>query len=152
VFFGPQVPWDHVRQLASVYRACASKSGIAGASRCLIVGRDREDAARRARQYLEKTFAMYTRWSMQEDTMAPLALDFGRPLEEWSVIGSASDCVATLLEAQADIGLDGVGFTIYSLPESPSERIDYLHMINDDIVAPVMRASAISPKPVGESL
>jgi hypothetical protein len=31
-----------------------------------------------ARQYREKTFAMYSRWSMQEAGMVPLTLDFSR--------------------------------------------------------------------------
>jgi alkanesulfonate monooxygenase SsuD/methylene tetrahydromethanopterin reductase-like flavin-dependent oxidoreductase (luciferase family) len=142
VFFGPQVAWDDVRRLADVYRACVNGSGVVGASRCLMVGRDREDAARRARHYLEKTFAMYSRWAMQEDSMVPLTLDFSRPLEDWTVHGSAPECVATLLEAEERIGLDGIGFTIYSLPEGTAARIEYMHMIAEDIVAPIKRATS----------
>ena len=143
VFFGPQMAWDDVRQLAQVYRACGNGCGIVGTSRCLMVGRDRADAARRARQYLEKTFAMYSRWAMQEDSMVPLTLDFSRPLEDWTVHGSAADCVATLLEAEETIGLDGVGFTIYSLPEETAARIEYMQMIAEDIVAPIKRATSV---------
>jgi alkanesulfonate monooxygenase SsuD/methylene tetrahydromethanopterin reductase-like flavin-dependent oxidoreductase (luciferase family) len=150
VFFGPQVSWSEVRRLAEVYRATASAPGSVGASRCLMVGRDREDAAQRAQQYLEKTFAMYTRWSMQEDTMAPLALDFSRPLDDWTIYGSTSDCVDRLLKAKEEIGLDGVGFTIYSLPPGPAERIDYLQMIAEEIVAPVRRAT--EPKLVTDGI
>jgi hypothetical protein len=84
---------------------------------------------------------MYSRWSMQEDTMVPLSLDFSRPLEDWTVSGSPAECVSTLLRAQDEMGLDSVGFTIYSLPTSPSARIEYLQMIAEDIVAPVTRAS-----------
>jgi alkanesulfonate monooxygenase SsuD/methylene tetrahydromethanopterin reductase-like flavin-dependent oxidoreductase (luciferase family) len=143
VFFGPQVSWADVRRLARVYRE-VSPSGRLGASRCLIVGRDREDGARRAHQYLEKTFAMYTRWSMQEDSMARLVLDFSRPLDDWCVYGSPEDCVATLREAEADIGLEGVGFTIYSLPESVAERVEYLQMITEWIVAPLQAGAHVS--------
>ena len=143
VFFGPQVAWTEVHRLAQVYRDTATSPATVGASRCLMVGRDREDAARRARQYLEKTFAMYTRWSMQEETMAPLALDFSRPLDDWTVYGSMSDCVERLLQAEEEIGLDGVGFTIYSLPPTPTERIEYLQMIAEDIVAPVSQARKV---------
>jgi alkanesulfonate monooxygenase SsuD/methylene tetrahydromethanopterin reductase-like flavin-dependent oxidoreductase (luciferase family) len=143
VFFGPQVAWDDVRKLAAEYRStCASlgrPAGMVGASRALIVGTDRQDAAGRAQAYLEKTFAMYSRWSMQEDTMVPLSLDFSRPLEDWTVSGSPADCVSTLLRTQEEMGLDGVGFTIYSLPTSPSARIEYLQMIAEEIVAPVMK-------------
>jgi hypothetical protein len=83
---------------------------------------------------------MYTRWSMQEDSVVPLVLDFTRPMEDWTVFGSPSDCVETLLRARDEIGLDGVGFTIYSLPEAPQARIEYLQMIAQEIVAPVVRA------------
>jgi alkanesulfonate monooxygenase SsuD/methylene tetrahydromethanopterin reductase-like flavin-dependent oxidoreductase (luciferase family) len=143
VFFGPQVSWADVRRLARVYREL-SPSGSLGASRCLIVGRDREDGARRARQYLEKTFAMYTRWSMQEDTMASLVLDFSRPLEDWCIYGSPRDCVATLQQAEADIGLEAVGFTIYSLPDGVAQRIEYLQMIAESIIAPLQAGAHVS--------
>ena len=99
----------------------------------------------RARQYLEKTFAMYSRWAMQERGMVPLMLDFSRPLDDWTIHGSPADCVATLLEAREELGLDGVGFTIYSLPPSPSERIEYLQMIAAEIVAPLHAATASIP-------
>ncbi len=137
VLFGPQVAWADVAQLADAYRAARVTPGWVGASRCLMVGRSKEDAAMRARQYLEKTFAMYSRWAMQERGMVPLTLDFSRSLDDWTIHGSPSDCVAKLLEAHEEIGLDGVGFTIYSLPPSPAERIEYLHMIAEEIVAPV---------------
>jgi alkanesulfonate monooxygenase SsuD/methylene tetrahydromethanopterin reductase-like flavin-dependent oxidoreductase (luciferase family) len=136
VFFGPQVAWSDVQHLAEVYRAARSTPGVVGASRCLMVGRSKEDAASRARQYLEKTFAMYSRWSMQEDTMVPLTLDFSRPLDEWTIHGSAADCVERLLQVEEEIGLDGVGFTIYSLPDDVAARVEYLQMIAEEIVAP----------------
>ena len=72
--------------------------------------------------------------------MVPLTLDFARPLDDWTIHGSPADCVASLQEAREEIGLDGVGFTIYSLPPSPSERIEYLQMIAEEIVAPVTAA------------
>jgi alkanesulfonate monooxygenase SsuD/methylene tetrahydromethanopterin reductase-like flavin-dependent oxidoreductase (luciferase family) len=71
----------------------------------------------------------------------PIELDFSRPLEDWTVCGSPAECVSTLLRTQDEMGLDGVGFTIYSLPTSPSARIEYLQMIAEDIVAPVTKAS-----------
>ncbi len=78
--------------------------------------------------------------------MVPLTLDFSRPLDEWTIHGSAVDCVATLLEAQEKIGLDGVGFTIYSLPPSPAERIEYMQMIAEEIVAPVTARIPANPE------
>ena len=38
-------------------------------------------------------------------------------------------------------GLNAVGFTIYSLPPTVPERIEYLQMIADEIVAPVVAAN-----------
>jgi alkanesulfonate monooxygenase SsuD/methylene tetrahydromethanopterin reductase-like flavin-dependent oxidoreductase (luciferase family) len=137
VFFGPQVAWRDLGSLAALYRTECAEAGRAYASRCLMVGSSREDAAARAGRYLERTFRMYTTWQMQESTMVPLQLDFERSLDDWTVHGSPSDCVETLLRARDEIGLDGIGFTIYSLPPDPHARIEYLHMIAEEIVARV---------------
>jgi hypothetical protein len=45
--------------------------------------------------------------------------------------------VETLLRARDEIGLNAVGFTIYSLPRSVEARIEYLQMIAEEIVAKV---------------
>jgi alkanesulfonate monooxygenase SsuD/methylene tetrahydromethanopterin reductase-like flavin-dependent oxidoreductase (luciferase family) len=139
VFFGPQIAWDAVAKLTITYRearrAAGLDAGIAGASRALIVGPSREAAAAAARAYLEKTFAMYRAWRMQESAMMELQLGFDVPLESWTVIGSPADCVETI-ERAAAMGLDRIGFTIYSLPREPKARIDYLQMIAERILRP----------------
>jgi alkanesulfonate monooxygenase SsuD/methylene tetrahydromethanopterin reductase-like flavin-dependent oxidoreductase (luciferase family) len=135
VMFGPQVGWTDVAHLAEVYRAAGGQ--YASASRSLMVGRSREDAERTAREYLEKTFRMYTTWQMQESSMVPLQLSSETALENWAIHGSPAECVEKILQAQ----LDGIGFTIYSLPPSPQARIDYLRMIADEIVRPVKAAA-----------
>jgi alkanesulfonate monooxygenase SsuD/methylene tetrahydromethanopterin reductase-like flavin-dependent oxidoreductase (luciferase family) len=132
VFFGPQVAWTDIQGLAELYRQTRREAGhgavgILGASRSLMVGKSKEDAAQTARQYLEKTFHMYRTWEMQESS----------GLENWTVHGSPKDCVETLLRARDEMGLNRVGFTIYSLPRSPQARIEYLQMIAEDIVGKV---------------
>jgi alkanesulfonate monooxygenase SsuD/methylene tetrahydromethanopterin reductase-like flavin-dependent oxidoreductase (luciferase family) len=141
VFFGPQVAWRDVARLAAVFRearveARASSPGSVGASRSLIVGATKEAARSAARAYLEKTFAMYRAWEMQERTMAPLQLGFDIPLDDWTINGSPRDCVETILQARAT-GLDRIGLTIYSLPRAARARIEYLQMIAEQILAPV---------------
>jgi alkanesulfonate monooxygenase SsuD/methylene tetrahydromethanopterin reductase-like flavin-dependent oxidoreductase (luciferase family) len=147
VFFGPQVAWTDVAHLASVYRqarqAEAKAPGAVGASRCLMVGSSKEDAATRAREYLDKTFGMYTRWNMQEANMVPLQLDADLSLDDWTIHGSPADCVETILRARDKVGLNGIGFTIYSLPADPQGRIEYLQMIAEEIVAKVS-----TPEPI----
>lgn len=152
VFFGPQVAWTDVAHLADVYREARQETGqpelgMLGASRSLMVGTSKEDASARAEQYLEKTFNMYTTWQMQESSMVPLQLDSGRKLDDWAIHGSPKDCVETLLRAHDEMGLNGVGFTIYSLPRSPEARVDYLRMIAEEIVAPVTAATEKSAAP-----
>ena len=142
VFFGPQVSWQDIGRLAGVYREARQEAGhvemgILGASRSLMVGKSKEDAAQTARQYLEKTFNMYRTWEMQESSMVPLQLGFDRPLDDWTVHGSPQDCVETLLRARDETGLNRIGFTIYSLPRAPQERIEYLQMIAEEIVGKV---------------
>jgi hypothetical protein len=41
------------------------------------------------------------------------------------------------IERARSLGVERIGFTIYSLPADVHARIDYLQMIADDIVAPV---------------
>ncbi|HEX8966968.1 MAG TPA: LLM class flavin-dependent oxidoreductase [Chloroflexota bacterium] len=153
LFVGPQVAWTDVARLADFYRqerATQGRSdvGVVGASRCLMVGSSKEEAATQARDYLRKTFNMYNTWQMQESGMVSLQLDSGVALDDWTVHGSPSDCVETLLRAESEAGLNAVGFTIYSLPRSVSERIEYLQRIAEDIVAPVKARTATAPTTV----
>jgi alkanesulfonate monooxygenase SsuD/methylene tetrahydromethanopterin reductase-like flavin-dependent oxidoreductase (luciferase family) len=140
VFFGPQVAWRDIAKLTDVYwqarrDAGHGKAGSAGASRSLIIGKDKETAGAAAREYLEKTFTMYRTWEMQEKGMAPLQLSSEIALDDWAVYGSPKDCVETIRRAR-EMGLDKIGFTIYSLPRDPQARIDYLQMIADDVLRP----------------
>jgi len=142
IFLGPQVAWHDVRNLVALYKETRQEAGyptvgMLGASRSLIVGRDKAEAATRARDYLAKTFANYTRWRMQERAMVPLQLDFDIPLDDWTIHGSPQDCVEKLLWAQQEVGVEYVGFTIYSLPTDMQARIDYVQMIAEEIVAKV---------------
>lgn len=146
VFFGPQLAWDAVARLTEVFRETRQEAGHTspggiGASRVLIVGASREAATAAARAYLEKTFAMYRAWDMQESTMMELQLSFDTPLETWTVCGSPADCVETVSRAGA-IGLDGIGFTIYSLPRGAKARIEYLQMIAEEILRPACALAA----------
>src|SRR5215813_6166506 len=140
VFFGPQVAWADVARLVSAYREARaalspSAPGTAYASRSLIVGASKEAARAAARGYLERTFAMYRSWQMQESTMVRLQLDFDTSLDEWTINGTPRDCLETIARAR-ERGLDGIGFTIYSLPREVKARIEYLRMIADEIVRP----------------
>jgi alkanesulfonate monooxygenase SsuD/methylene tetrahydromethanopterin reductase-like flavin-dependent oxidoreductase (luciferase family) len=143
VFIGPQAPWTYVGQLADLYRATrkdlGKDLGMLGASRSLMVAKSKEDARKTAEQYLEKTFNMYKTWSMQESNMAELQLSSEASLDDWAIHGSPADCVEKIEYARDELGLNRIGFTIYSLPRSPQERIEYLQMIAEDIVAKVVR-------------
>ncbi|HEY7062322.1 MAG TPA: LLM class flavin-dependent oxidoreductase [Chloroflexota bacterium] len=146
VFFGPQAAWADVKRLAGVYRAEREAQGrpglgILGSSRSLLVGKSKQDAAARARAYLDKTFNMYKTWEMQEPSMVGLQLEQDINLDDWTIHGSPADCVEVLLRARDEIGLNAVGVTIYSLPPSPRERIEYLQMIAEEIVAKVAEPS-----------
>src|SRR6059036_4264200 len=146
VFFGPQVSWADVGRLAGVYREARAQQaqatpGTAYASRSLIVGASKEAARAAARGYLERTFAMYRSWQMQEPSMVRLELDFDTSLDDWTINGTPRECLETIARAR-ERGLDGIGFTIYSLPREVKARIEYLRMIADEIVRP---AAALGP-------
>jgi alkanesulfonate monooxygenase SsuD/methylene tetrahydromethanopterin reductase-like flavin-dependent oxidoreductase (luciferase family) len=138
VFFGPQVGWADIVKLLRVYRGVRAEAGhtspgMLGASRALLLGKDRADAERIGRAYLERTFANYQAWAMQESTMVPLALSFDRPLHDWTVHGSAADCVATLLRARDELGLTHISLTIYNLPRELPARLEYLQQVAEEI-------------------
>ena len=140
VFLGPQVAWADVARLVAVYREARAQAtpatpGTAYASRSLIVGASKEAARAAASAYLERTFTMYRTWEMQEPSMVKLQLDFDTSLDDWTINGTPRECLATIAAAR-ERGLDGIGFTIYSLPREVKARIDYLRMIADDIVRP----------------
>jgi alkanesulfonate monooxygenase SsuD/methylene tetrahydromethanopterin reductase-like flavin-dependent oxidoreductase (luciferase family) len=146
VFFGPQAAWRDVARLVGVYREARvaegpGTPGTAFASRCLIVGPSKEAAATAARAYLERTFAMYRGWEMQEPTMVPLQLGFENNLDDWTINGTPAHCLETIARGR-EMGLDGIGFTIYSLPRGAPTRIEYLKMIAEEIVKPAARLAA----------
>jgi alkanesulfonate monooxygenase SsuD/methylene tetrahydromethanopterin reductase-like flavin-dependent oxidoreductase (luciferase family) len=140
VFFGPQVAWRDIAGLARVFRDArgalgAATPGYVGASRSLIVGASKEAARAAAREYLERTFTMYRTWQMQESTMVELQLSPHVPLDDWTVNGSPEDCVETIARAR-EMGLERIGFTIYSLPREVEARIDYMQMIAERVLRP----------------
>jgi alkanesulfonate monooxygenase SsuD/methylene tetrahydromethanopterin reductase-like flavin-dependent oxidoreductase (luciferase family) len=142
VFFGPQVGWADIGKLLDVYRRARAEAGhlspgMLGASRALLLGKDQADAARIGRAYLERTFANYRAWEMQESTMVPLALSFDRPLQDWTVHGSTADCVETLLRARQEMGLTDISFTMYNLPRELPARLEYLERVSEEILRKV---------------
>ena len=143
VFFGPQVGWTDIGRLVGVYREArgAGGPGTAVASRSLIVGASKEAAHAAARGYLERTFTMYRTWEMQEPSMVELQLGFDTSLDDWTINGTPAQCLETIARA-SQMGLDGIGLTIYSLPRGAAARIEYLQMIAEEIVRP---AAALGP-------
>jgi hypothetical protein len=78
---------------------------------------------------------MYRTWQMQERTMVPLQLGFEAGLDDWTVNGSPRDCVEAIARGR-EMGLERIGFTIYSLPREARARIDYLQMIAEEVLKP----------------
>jgi hypothetical protein len=76
---------------------------------------------------------------MQEPTMGRLRIGFEASLDDWTIHGTPADCVETIERARA-LGLERIGFTIYSLPVDVRARIEYLQMIAERVVAPVSDA------------
>jgi hypothetical protein len=74
---------------------------------------------------------------MQKRTMVEMQLDFTTGLDARTIHGSPQDSVETIQQAHEAKGVEYIVITIYSLPEEVRERIDYLQMIAEDIVAKV---------------
>ena len=73
--------------------------------------------------------------------MARLQLSSDIALDDWTVHGSPRDCIETLERAR-QMGLDKIGFTIYSLPRDAQARIEYMQMIAEEIVRPMSAPGA----------
>lgn len=144
VYLGPQVTWKGLRHLVDVYRAARREAGhtdmgIIGAGRVVLLGRDKEDAARTTRPKLEALFANYQKWEMKENGMVPIALSFDTPLDDWTVCGSAEECGATLTWMAQECGINHVGLNIYSLPGERSGRLEHVERIAADVVTRKVR-------------
>lgn len=139
VYLGPQVTWKGLHHLVAVYRAARKEAGhtdmgIIGAGRVVLLGRDKEDAARLTRPKLEALFANYQKWDMKENGMVPIALSFDTPLDDWTVCGSADDCSSRLVWMAQECGITHVGLNIYSLPAGLSGRLEHVERIAGDVV------------------
>lgn len=67
--------------------------------------------------------------------MVELQLSHDGPLDDWTVNGSPADCVEAIARARA-MGLERIGFTIYSLPREVEARIEHMQMIAERVLAP----------------
>ena len=144
VYLGPQVTWKGIAHLVDVYRRARREAGhtdpgIIGAGRVMLLDRDKDAAARLGRSKLEALFGNYQKWQMQEAGMVPIALSFDTPLDDWTVMGSADECSATLTRAARDHGLTHVGLNIYSLPSGASGRLEHVERIARDVITAEVR-------------
>lgn len=144
VYLGPQVTWKSIQHLVSVYRTARREAGhtdmgMIGAGRVVLLGRDKEDAARTTRSKLEALFANYQKWEMKESGMVPIVLSFDTPLDDWTVCGSAEDCGSTLAWVAKECGVTHVGLNIYSLPAGLSGRLEHVERIAADVVTQRVR-------------
>lgn len=138
IFFGPQITWGDAKKLTDVYRearAAAGKtgSGIIGSSRSVMLARDRDTAVADARAYMERTFAMYSGWSMQEKSMVDLQLT-ADTVDDWAIVGSAADCIATIERAEREVGLTHISLSCYNLPREPGARVEYVQRLGEEVV------------------
>ena len=146
VYLGPQVTWPGIRRLVEVYREARREAGhtdmgIIGAGRVVLLGRDKDDAARATRPKLESLFANYRSWEMKEQQMVPIALSFETPVDEWTINGSADDCAGMLARAGREYGLTHVGLNVYSLPSELRGRMEHVQRIAGDVLTRAVRES-----------
>jgi alkanesulfonate monooxygenase SsuD/methylene tetrahydromethanopterin reductase-like flavin-dependent oxidoreductase (luciferase family) len=142
VFFGPQISFSDLVPLVRVYRDTAAEQGrrpgIIGAGRSVMLGHDKEQAIRAAREYAEKTMRMYSGWDMQERGMAALELD-DQAIDSWALAGSPQDIVEGICRAAEEVGLDHITLTAYNLPKDQQARIEYVRRLGEEVVRPVKK-------------
>jgi len=67
--------------------------------------------------------------------MVVLQLSLDTSLDAWSVNGTPAVCFDSIARARA-MGVERIGFTIYSLPREVEARIEYMQMIAERILKP----------------
>ena len=138
IFFGPQISWKDMTALIDVYRQARRAAGhpgdgIIGSSRSVMLAKDRESATAEARAYMERTFSMYSGWDMQEKSMVPLQLS-PESVDDWAILGSPDDCVATIQRVEREVGLTHVSLSCYNLPADAVARVEYVQRLGDEVV------------------
>lgn len=138
IFFGPQISWSDMKQLIAVYREARREAGkqgdgVIGSSRSVMLSRDRETAISEGRAYLERTFAMYSGWSMQERSMVQLQLSTEN-VDEWAILGAPADCVAAIQRVEREVGLTHISLSCYNLPPDPAARVEYVMRLGEEVV------------------
>ncbi len=144
IFFGPQISWKAMADLIRVYREARKGAGkpgdgIIGSSRSVMLSKDRETAVADAKAYMERTFAMYSGWDMQEKGMVQLQLS-AENADEWAILGSADDCVATIQKVEREVGLTHISMSCYNLPPDPAARVDHVQRLGEEVVRRAGRA------------
>jgi hypothetical protein len=85
---------------------------------------------------MERTFAMYGGWSMQEKSMVPLQLSMDT-VDQWAIFGSAADCVAAIQRVEREVGLTHISLSCYNLPTDSSARVEYVTRLGEEVVRKV---------------
>ena len=125
VFFGPQVAWADIGRLVGVYREARAERTRAG-HRDRLAQPHRRRRARRRRtprraRYLERTFTMYRDVGDAGAEHGPAPARLRHEPRRLDDQRHARGLLETIARAH-ELGLDGIGFTIYSLPREVRAR------------------------------
>ncbi len=136
---GPQTAWEDISALAAIYWETREASdhgpaGMLGMHRCVAMSTDRETAASEARAVGERKGSMYGGWGMQENSVVDLGLDRKRPLDEWTILGSPSECLEKLARCEEEDRVQYAGLTFINFPAEHSARMEYLQRFSEEVV------------------
>ena len=136
---GPQTAWEDISSLASIYWETRESSdrgptGMLGMHRAVAMSTNREIAASEARAVGERKGAMYGGWGMQENSVVDLGLDRNRPIHEWTIMGSPSECLETLARTEREDRVLYAGLTFINFPAEHSARMEYLQRFSEEVI------------------
>ena len=109
-------------------------TGMLGMHRAVAMSTNRETAASEARAVGERKGAMYGGWGMQENSVVDLGLDRNRPIHEWTIIGSPSECLETLARSESEDRVQYAGLTFINFPAEHSARMEYLQRFSEEVI------------------
>ena len=136
---GPQTAWEDISSLAAIYWETREASdrgptGMLGMHRAVAMSTNRETAASEARAVGERKGAMYGGWGMQENSVVDLGLDRNRPIHEWTIMGSPSECLETLARTEREDRVLYAGLTFINFPAEHSARMEYLQRFSEEVI------------------
>ena len=74
---------------------------------------------------------------MQERSTLKIVLDPEKDYGDWTISGSAEECIETIGRFKGELGLDYIGLSILNMPKDFSAKLEYVQRLSEDVLKKV---------------